>query len=94
MCRIYCTVAVSIQEESCDVKLCAEDIEAVFGIYSVCMGDYTTDSRGDIGATVREAAMNGIRTVSSLLAVNNPHFLTPEMYDMFYKAHLHVIDVV
>lgn len=57
---------------SCDLSV--DDVERVFSCYMRCLGDYTMDSRGDIGALVREAAMAGIRT---LLPILTP--LSPEM---------------
>ena len=43
------------------------------------MEDYTTDSRGDIGAVVREAAMTGLEQITVLLATNEPSLLSPDM---------------
>ena len=75
--RLCCTVSASGgAQESCDVHLSVDDVTVVFGAFSCCLGDYTTDSRGDIGAGVREAAMTGLQT---WLTTINTHLLTPEM---------------
>lgn len=82
-CRICSSLIASPTEQSgdprggvalgsCDLRV--GDVERVFGCYMHCLGDYTVDSRGDIGTAVREAAMTGIRT---LLLVVSP--LSPEM---------------
>ena len=41
--------------------------------------DYTIDSRGDIGAVVREAAMTGLEEVTLLLTTSEPSLLSPDM---------------
>ena len=56
------------------------EAEAVFESFLCSLGDYTTDSRGDIGAIVREAAMGGIRTLLKEVAGKNPELISPEMY--------------
>ena len=61
---------------SCD--LAAGDIEQVFGCYMHCLGDYTMDRRGDVGAAVREAAMTGISTLVPLLTSHDPASLSAE----------------
>lgn len=38
--------------------------------------EYTLDNRGDIGAWVREASMSGLETLTSLLKIKKPQFLT------------------
>ena len=71
-------ICVKVHESTADdLRLTSTEVEAVFKTYSKCLRDYTTDSRGDIGATVREAAMEGIQTLSSVLAAGT--LLTPEM---------------
>lgn len=59
--------------------LSACDIDAVFDSFGRGLCDYTMDSRGDIGALVREAAMTGILTVLSLIATTNVQLLSPQM---------------
>lgn len=70
---------VGVAEESCDPSLSALDVSAVFRSYFCCLGDYSMDSRGDVGAGVREAVMTGMATVMGLLADSNTHLLSPEM---------------
>ncbi len=63
-----------------DLHLSADDVEAVFGCFVGCLGDYTMDSRGDIGAVVREAAMEGLRKLLMVVTVYDSSLLTPDMY--------------
>ena len=64
---------------SCEPSLSACDVDAVFESFGQGLCDYTVDSRGDIGAVVREAAMTGILTVLSLIATSNLQLLSPQM---------------
>jgi hypothetical protein len=48
--------------------VCQSTVDDVFGGLFVAMGDYTTDSRGDIGAVVREAAMDALEKISMRLS--------------------------
>ena len=73
-------MGVATPQESCDPSLSSADVEAVFAAFRCCLGDYTMDSRGDIGATVREAAMTGTLTIFTTLATAGTHLLTPDMY--------------
>ena len=66
--------------ESCDLCLSRDDVEMVFACLVGCLGDYTMDSRGDIGAVVREAAMDGIRKVLTVITAYDSSLLTPAMY--------------
>lgn len=81
--RICCTIAALSPRKPCqqegDVCLSAGDVETVFGCVVRCLGDYTMDSRGDIGATVREAAMGGIQKILTIVAAYNSSLLTPNM---------------
>ncbi|KAH9512990.1 hypothetical protein Btru_035542 [Bulinus truncatus] len=43
------------------------------------MKDYTLDSRGDIGAWVREASMQALHDLTSLVVNAESHLLTPEI---------------
>ena len=65
--------------ESHDLCLSDTDVAAVFECFVGCLGDYTMDSRGDIGAVVREAAMAGIRQVLPVITAYNASLLTPSM---------------
>jgi len=51
----------------------------VYNALFTAMKDYTTDSRGDIGAVVREASMCGIEELTLLITTSSPELITPEM---------------
>ena len=51
----------------------------VYQALFAAMEDYTTDSRGDIGAVVREAAMTGLEEITVLIATSEPSLLTEDM---------------
>ena len=88
--RICCTVAAlspgqqhqqenGVAMTSQALCLSVGDVETVFGCFVRCLGDYTMDSRGDIGATVREASMGGIRNILTGVASYDSSLLTPSM---------------
>ncbi|KAK5913976.1 hypothetical protein CgunFtcFv8_008450 [Champsocephalus gunnari] len=62
-----------------DSALCSENVAEVYGVLLHCMTDYTRDSRGDVGAWVREAAMTSIMEVTLLVAVSAPEILLPDL---------------
>lgn len=64
---------------SCDQCLCHGNVGVVYQSLFAAMEDYTTDSRGDIGAVVREAAMTGLEEVTLLLTTSEPSLLSPDM---------------
>ncbi|XP_072796049.1 tubulin-specific chaperone D isoform X2 [Vicugna pacos] len=72
--RICQTVSVRA-EGSPDEALCRENISQVYGVMLGCLSDYTTDSRGDVGAWVREAAMTSLRDLTLLLAQEQPELI-------------------
>lgn len=51
----------------------------VYQALFTAMEDYTTDSRGDVGAVVREAAMTALEEVTVLIANKEPSLLSPDM---------------
>lgn len=63
---------------SCDQCLCGGNIDQVYQALFTAMGDYTTDSRGDIGAVVREAAITGLEEITVLIATKEPSLLPPD----------------
>ncbi|GAB1297210.1 Tubulin-specific chaperone D [Apodemus speciosus] len=69
--RICQTVGVNTQGPP-DEVICKENISEVFAALLGCMSDYTTDSRGDVGAWVREAAMTSLMDLMLLLARTEP----------------------
>ncbi|XP_051905785.1 tubulin-specific chaperone D isoform X1 [Hippocampus zosterae] len=58
--------------------LCSENIADVYSILLDSMDDYTTDSRGDVGAWVREAAMTSLKDVTILVTRTAPEILLPD----------------
>ncbi|XP_031592420.1 tubulin-specific chaperone D isoform X1 [Oreochromis aureus] len=66
-------------EGSPDSTLCSSNVDEVYGTLLSSMIDYTTDSRGDVGAWVREAAMTSLKDVTMLVASSAPEILSPDM---------------
>ena len=64
---------------SCDQCLCHDNVGQVYHALFSAMEDYTTDSRGDIGAVVRKAAVTGLEEITVLLATREPSLLSPDM---------------
>ncbi|XP_012933569.1 tubulin-specific chaperone D isoform X2 [Heterocephalus glaber] len=69
--RICQTVGVQV-EAAPDEAVCRQNVAQVYTTLLACMGDYTTDSRGDMGAWVREAAMSSLMDLTLLLAQTQP----------------------
>uniref|UniRef100_A0A8C9YCU9 Tubulin-specific chaperone D n=1 Tax=Sander lucioperca TaxID=283035 RepID=A0A8C9YCU9_SANLU len=63
-----CVKAGVCAHGSPDSALCSENVAGVYGALLNSMNDYTTDSRGDVGAWVREAAMTSLMDVTKLVA--------------------------
>ncbi|XP_018612847.2 tubulin-specific chaperone D [Scleropages formosus] len=76
--QVYATAGVSTQG-SPDSFLCLNNVTKVYGALLDCMNDYTTDSRGDVGSWVREAAMTSLMDVTFLVVASDPELLTPEL---------------
>uniref|UniRef100_A0AAY4BM32 Tubulin-specific chaperone D n=1 Tax=Denticeps clupeoides TaxID=299321 RepID=A0AAY4BM32_9TELE len=55
-----------------DCVLCAGNVGGVYTVLLDCMDDYTTDSRGDVGAGVRAAALSSLMEVTLLVAGTSP----------------------
>ncbi|CAK6963090.1 tubulin-specific chaperone D [Scomber scombrus] len=64
---------------SIDSALCSENVAEVYNALLNSMNDYTTDSRGDVGAWVREAAMTSLMDVTILVASSAPEILLPDL---------------
>ena len=56
-------------------KLADETIHTVYDSFMLSLEDYTVDKRGDIGAWVREAALNGLETLTLTLLGEVPERL-------------------
>uniref|UniRef100_A0A3B5AMD7 Tubulin-specific chaperone D n=1 Tax=Stegastes partitus TaxID=144197 RepID=A0A3B5AMD7_9TELE len=61
-----------------DSVVCSENVAEVFDVLLSSMSDYTTDSRGDVGAWVREAAMTSLMDLTLLVASSAPEILSPD----------------
>ncbi|KAK5609857.1 hypothetical protein CRENBAI_016604 [Crenichthys baileyi] len=62
-----------------DSVLCSENIAEVYGVLLSSLNDYTTDSRGDVGAWVREAAMTSLKELTLMVANSAPEILSPNL---------------
>ncbi|XP_071968767.1 tubulin-specific chaperone D isoform X2 [Engystomops pustulosus] len=74
MSQVCQSVGVDADGSPSDV-LCRENVTLVYNTLLNCMNDYTTDSRGDVGAWVREAAMAGLLDVTLLLVRTAPDLI-------------------
>ncbi|XP_042248977.1 tubulin-specific chaperone D isoform X1 [Thunnus maccoyii] len=74
-----CMKAGACASGSTDSALCSENVAEVYGALLNGMNDYTTDSRGDVGAWVREAAMTSLMDVTMLVASSAPEILLPDL---------------
>nr|XP_043907616.1 tubulin-specific chaperone D isoform X1 [Solea senegalensis] len=75
--QVCVTVGVCVQG-SPDSALCGENVAGVYDTLLKNINDYTTDSRGDIGAWVREAAMTSLMDVTLLVASTAPEILSSD----------------
>ncbi|CAG01098.1 unnamed protein product, partial [Tetraodon nigroviridis] len=62
-----------------DSVLCQENVVEVYSFLHNSMNDYMVDSRGDVGAWVREAAMTSLMEVTLLVANGAPEILSPNL---------------
>nr|XP_045015131.1 tubulin-specific chaperone D [Jaculus jaculus] len=69
--RICQTVGVKADSAPSEA-VCRENVCEVYATLLDCMNDYTTDSRGDVGTWVREAAMTSLMDLTLLLAQTEP----------------------
>ncbi|XP_017920875.1 PREDICTED: tubulin-specific chaperone D isoform X2 [Capra hircus] len=72
--RICQTVGVRAEGPP-DEALCRENVSQIYCTLLDCLKDYTTDSRGDVGAWVREAAMTSLMDLTLLLGRNQPELI-------------------
>uniref|UniRef100_A0A5G2QAV5 Tubulin-specific chaperone D n=1 Tax=Sus scrofa TaxID=9823 RepID=A0A5G2QAV5_PIG len=72
--RICQTVGVRA-EGAPDEVVCRENVPQIYCTMLDCLSDYTTDSRGDVGAWVREAAVTGLRDLTLLLGRGEPELI-------------------
>ncbi|XP_051796853.1 tubulin-specific chaperone D isoform X1 [Acanthochromis polyacanthus] len=74
-----CTKAGVCAHGSPDSVVCSENVAEVYGVLLSSMSDYTTDSRGDVGAWVREAAMTSLMDLTMLVSSSAPEILSPDL---------------
>nr|XP_045746113.2 tubulin-specific chaperone D [Mirounga angustirostris] len=58
-----------------DEVVCEENVSQTYRTLLGCLHDYTTDSRGDVGAWVREAAMTSLMDLTLLLGREQPELI-------------------
>ncbi|KAG1714374.1 Tubulin-specific chaperone D [Nymphon striatum] len=61
-----------------------EDIRKIFQCLLHGLKDYTIDSRGDVGAWVREESMNGLKVLCELVTAANPHIIPDDMCEAIF----------
>ncbi|XP_058024468.1 tubulin-specific chaperone D [Ahaetulla prasina] len=69
--KVCLTVGVN-GEGSPDEFVCKSNVTEIYNIFLDGLNDYTTDSRGDVGAWVREAAMTSLMEITLLLTRTEP----------------------
>uniref|UniRef100_A0A7N6AQK4 Tubulin-specific chaperone D n=1 Tax=Anabas testudineus TaxID=64144 RepID=A0A7N6AQK4_ANATE len=74
-----CVKAGVCAQGSPDSVVCSENVAEVYGTLLESINDFTTDSRGDVGAWVREAAMTSLMDVTTLVAASAPDILSPDI---------------
>ncbi|XP_016070936.1 PREDICTED: tubulin-specific chaperone D [Miniopterus natalensis] len=72
--RICQTVGVRA-DGTPDMVVCKGNVSQIYCTLLDCLSDYTTDSRGDVGAWVREAAMTSLMDLTLLLGRDQPELI-------------------
>ncbi|KAM8785564.1 tubulin-specific chaperone D isoform 4-T4 [Rhynchonycteris naso] len=70
-----CQTVGARAEGSPNQVVCRENASQVYCTLLDCLSDYTTDSRGDVGAWVREAAMTSLMDLTLLLGRDQPELI-------------------
>ncbi|KAK2571739.1 Tubulin-specific chaperone D [Acropora cervicornis] len=78
LARIACTVGLSRTGDEKDV-VTESGLRVLYEAFFVALSDYTIDSRGDVGAWVREASMTGLETLTCFVVKKDPSLLTPHI---------------
>lgn len=73
-----CKTVGADESGSANVTLCSENINIIYEAFFNSLKDYTLDSRGDVGAWVREAALVGLHDVTALLVTTQINLFSPE----------------
>ncbi|KAK7799827.1 hypothetical protein U0070_006809 [Myodes glareolus] len=90
--RICQTVGVKAEGPP-DEVMCRENISEVYTALLDCMSDYTTDSRGDVGAWVREAAMTSLMDLILLLVRTEPQLIEAHASEKIDRFRAHAAQV-
>uniref|UniRef100_A0A8C7E728 Tubulin-specific chaperone D n=1 Tax=Naja naja TaxID=35670 RepID=A0A8C7E728_NAJNA len=77
--KVCLTVGVN-GEGSPNEFVCKSNITEIYNILLDGLNDYTTDSRGDVGAWVREAAMTSLMEITLLLTRTEPALIDANVY--------------
>ncbi|XP_068671771.1 tubulin-specific chaperone D-like isoform X2 [Montipora foliosa] len=78
LARIACTVGLSKTGDDEDV-VTESSVRVLYEANIAALNDYTIDSRGDVGAWVREASMSGLETLTCFVVQNDPSLLPPDI---------------
>ncbi|EDV27936.1 uncharacterized protein TRIADDRAFT_21306, partial [Trichoplax adhaerens] len=75
--NIFSTVGVQ-KFGNIEQCFCLDNIPSAYNALLTALNDYTIDSRGDVGAWVREAAMGAVEVFTSLIVKHDASLLNPE----------------
>ncbi|KAI0230132.1 Tubulin-specific chaperone D [Lamellibrachia satsuma] len=75
---LYKTETADLSGCMADV-LSVDNVHIIYNAFFAAMEDYTLDSRGDVGAGVREASMTGLLQVTSTLTKAQPSLVSPQI---------------
>ncbi|PFX29522.1 tubulin-specific chaperone D-like isoform X1 [Stylophora pistillata] len=78
LARIACTVGLNRTGDEEEV-VTEGSVHVLYEAFFVAMNDYTIDSRGDVGAWVREASMSGLETLTRFVVESDHSLFTPEI---------------
>ncbi|XP_042304355.1 tubulin-specific chaperone D isoform X2 [Sceloporus undulatus] len=74
-----CLTVGAKREGSPTEYVCKNNIAQIYDMLLNGLNDYTTDSRGDVGAWVREAAMTSLKEVTLLLTQTEPELIDADV---------------
>ncbi|KAL4240380.1 hypothetical protein ACF0H5_001170 [Mactra antiquata] len=66
--------------------LCVSNIPQIYEAFLTAMKDYSLDSRGDVGAWVREATMSGLEEITSVVVQKSPDLFQPSLCEHVMKC--------
>ncbi|KAG2461089.1 TBCD protein, partial [Polypterus senegalus] len=79
-----CESAGVSPEGPADSVVCAGNVPLIYGTLLEGVRDYTVDSRGDVGAWVRQAALTSLMKVTLLLVQSCPELITPDISSQMF----------